>query len=390
MKGKGYGQVGGRSQAGSRRLYGKNPPFLVTYMSILDRLDLSIPLIQAPMAGVSTPAMAAAVSNAGGLGSIAVGAGDAVSARRGIGELRALTDRAFNVNLFVHPAPRVDLEREAAWLRWLVPVFAEYGAEPPAALRTIYRSFADDPDMLAMLLETAPPVVSFHFGLPSAEVVAALRSRDILLFATATNLAEARAIAASGVDVVVAQGMEAGGHRGMFDPSGPDEMLGTAALTSLLVRESGLPVIAAGGIMDGAGIAAALDLGAVAAQLGTAFIACTESIADDAYRAALVGPGASQTRFVSAISGRPARALKNRFTALAEGGEAPVPPDYPRAYDVGKALNAAAKARGEHGFGAQWAGQGASLARPMPTADLVEALRREWQACWSADRTDAS
>lgn len=359
-------------------------------MSILDRLDLSIPLIQAPMAGVSTPAMAAAVSNAGGLGSIAVGAGDAVAARRSIGELRALTDRTFNVNLFVHPAPRIDLEREAAWLRWLAPVFAEYGAESPATLRTIYRSFADDPDMLAMLLETAPPVVSFHFGLPSAEVIAALRSRGMLLLATATNMAEARAIAAAGLDAVVAQGAEAGGHRGMFDPSAPDEMLGTAALTRLLVRESGLPVIAAGGIMGGAGIAAALDMGAVAAQLGTAFIACAESIADDAYRAALAGPGALRTRFVSAISGRPARALANRFTALAESGDAPVPPEYPRAYDAGKALNAAARMCGEHGFGAQWAGEGAPLARPMPTADLVETLRREWQACRTADRTEES
>ena len=350
-------------------------------MSFTERFDLALPLIQAPMAGVSTPRMAAAVCEAGGLGSIAVGATDAAGARAMIEDLRGRTARAFNVNLFVHGTARADPAREAAWLEWLAPRFAEFGAEPPAQLRTIYQSFADDPDMLALLIELAPPVVSFHFGLPPAAALAALRARGIYLMATATSLGEARAIEAAGIDAVVAQGIEAGGHRGDFAPEAPDDALGSFALSRLLVREAGLPVIAAGGIMDGAGIAAALDLGAAAAQLGTAFIACPESAADDGYRAALMGPGAYHTALTPLISGRPARALPNRFTALAAPCGGRTPPDYPIAYDAGKALHAAAKARGEHGFGAHWAGQGAPLARAMPAAELVQTLRREFEGC---------
>ena len=351
-------------------------------MSFLDRLGLSVPLIQAPMAGVSTPRMAADVSNAGALGSIGIGATDARGARAMIEELRSRTDRPFNVNLFVHPIPKIDSAREAAWLESLAPVFAQFGAETPKTLQIIYKSFGNDPEMLAMLLETAPPVVSFHFGLPSAEVIAILQGRGIVLLATATSVAEARAIQAAGIDAVVAQGLEAGGHRGAFDPAAPDEGLSTIALTRLLVRESSLPVIAAGGIMDGAGIAAVLALGAVAAQLGTAFIACPESAADDAYRAALRGSGAYHTILTSLISGRPARVLANHFTALEKTLANRVPPEYPIAYDAGKALNAAAKERGDYGFGAHWAGQGAPLSRAMPAALLVETLRAELRECW--------
>lgn len=346
-------------------------------MFLIDRFQLTVPLIQAPMAGVSTPLMAAEVAEAGALGSIGIGATDADGARAMIGELRGRTSKPFNVNLFVHDSPTPDAGRETEWLAWLEPVFQEYGAQPPASLNTIYTSFADDPAMLAMLLETAPPVVSFHFGLPGHDALAALRERGIYLMATATCIEEAQAIEAAGIDAIVAQGIEAGGHRGVFDPATPDDALGTMALTRLLVRETRLPVIAAGGIMDGAGIAAALDLGAVAAQLGTAFVACPESAADDAYRAALAGDGAYHTTLTPLISGRPARALANRFTALAGGVGDRLPPDYPRAYDAGKALHAAAKARGEFGFGAQWAGQGAPLARAMPAAQLVATLRSE-------------
>ena len=171
-----------------------------------------------------------------------------------IDETRAQTNRAFNVNVFVHGGATADSDREAAWLDWLSPLFAEFGSEPPTALRTIYKSFADDPDMLAMLLTLAPPVISFHFGLPSNEIIAALRGRGIVLMATATSLDEARAIKAAGIDAIVAQGIEAGGHRGVFDPLAPDDALGTITLTRLLVLKTGLPVIATGGIMDGAGL----------------------------------------------------------------------------------------------------------------------------------------
>jgi nitronate monooxygenase len=345
--------------------------------AFLDRLGLTLPLVQAPMAGVSTPELAAAVSNEGALGSIGVGATDATGACAMIDAVRARTDRPFNVNLFVHQAAVPDATREAAWLNWLAPRFAEFGAEPPPSLRTIYRSFADDAAMLAMLVETAPPVVSFHFGLPPADALAALREKGCTLIATATSPDEARAIEAAGIDAVVAQGIEAGGHRGVFDPAAPDDGLTTVALTRLLVRSSPLPVIAAGGIMDGAGIAAMLALGAAAAQLGTAFIACPESAADDAYRAALTGPGGHHTVMTRLISGRPARALANRFTALASDLAGREAPDYPIAYDAGKALHLAAKAKGEHGYGAQWAGQGAPLARTLPAAELVRLLGAE-------------
>ena len=169
----------------------------------------------------------------------------------------------------------------------------------------------------------------------------------------------------------------------MFDPDGPDDRLGTVALTRLLVKKLAIPVIAAGGIMDGAGVAASLTLGAAAAQLGTAFIACPESSADAGYRAALLGPPAEHTVMTSAISGRPARCLANRFTALGVGVEQGAVPDYPIAYDAGKALHAAAKAAGEFGYGAQWAGQGAPLARALPAAELVARLRSEMEKALS-------
>ena len=350
----------------------------------LERLGLELPILQAPMAGVSTPALAAAVSNAGALGAIAVGAADAGGARAMITELRAATARPFNVNVFVHGPARPDAAREAAWLAGLAPAFRAHGAEPPTALRTIYRSFADDDAMLAALVEAAPAVVSFHFGLPAPRRIAALRATGAVLLASATSLAEGRAAEAAGMDAVVAQGDEAGGHRGVFDPAAPDERLGTLALTRLLVRRLGVPVIAAGGIMDGAGIAAALHLGAVAAQLGTAFVACPESSASPAHRAALLAGDAVHTVMTAGISGRPARCLANRFTALAEdiAARTPLltPPDYPIAYDAGKALHAAAAARGEHGYGAHWAGQGAPLARALPAAELVATLAEELRA----------
>ena len=345
-------------------------------MNPLQQLGVLIPIVQAPMAGVSTPGLAAAVSNAGGLGSIGVGATDAQGARTLIEATRAATSRAFNVNLFVHSSPHADAAREAAWLDTLRPLFERYGAKPPEALKTIYTSFADDDDMLAMLADVAPPVVSFHFGLPSPERIAELKSAGCILLASATSLTEARLIQAAGIDMIVAQGWEAGGHRGIFDPGAVDDQLGTIALTRLLVEKIDLPVIAAGGIVDGQGVRAVLRLGAAAAQLGTAFVICPESSADEAYRAALAGEAAQHTVMTRAISGRPARCLSNLFTQWAESAGEGVP-DYPIAYDAGKALNAAARASGESGFGAQWAGQGAPLIRALPAAELVRVLWQE-------------
>jgi nitronate monooxygenase len=347
-------------------------------MALLEKLGIDLPIIQAPMAGVSSAAMAAAVSNAGGLGSIGVGATDAQGARRMIAAFRERSGRSLNVNLFCHQPAKADSGVEAAWLEFLRPHFERFGAQPPLGLKEIYRSFVADDAMLAMLLEERPRVVSFHFGVPSADRVRALLDAGITLIASATNAAEGRAVADAGIHAVVAQGYEAGGHRGVFDPDTEDDCLGTMALTRILVRQLDIPVIAAGGIMDGAGIAAALRLGASAAQLGTAFIACDESDADAGYREALAGNAANHTIMTRAISGRPARCLRNRFTVLGANIPPRQIPSYPIAYDAGKALNAAAKTQREAGYGAQWAGQAAPLARRgLPAAELVATLAQE-------------
>jgi nitronate monooxygenase len=346
---------------------------------VLDLIGIGLPIIQAPMAGISSPAMAAAVSEAGALGSIGVGATDAAGARAMIAAVRERTAGPLNVNLFCHRPAVADAAVEAAWIERLRPDFEALGATPPAALTEIYRSFVEDEAMLAMLVEERPRVVSFHFGLPGDAAIRALRDAGIILLASVTSLAEARAVEAAGVHAIVAQGWEAGGHRGTFDPEAPDDRLGVLALTRLLARETRLPVIAAGGIMDGAGIAAALKLGAAAAQLGTAFVSTDESLADQGYRAALVSDAGHHTTMTRAISGRPARSLANCFTLLGAGVPDRAVPAYPIAYDLGKALHAAGKARGEYGFGAQWAGQGAPLVRSMPAAALVATLAAELQ-----------
>jgi nitronate monooxygenase len=329
------------------------------------------------MAGVSTPEMAAAVSNAGALGSLGVGATNAAGARKMIAAFRERSSRSLHVNVFCHAPAKADVAKEARWIERLRPEFARLGASPPATLAEIYRSFVEDDEMLAMLLDEKPRAVSFHFGLPARERIEALRGAGIVLLGSATNSADGRALVAAGIDAVIAQGYEAGGHRGVFDPNGHDDCLGTVALTRILARELDCPVIAAGGLMDGAGIAAALRLGASAAQLGTAFVACDESLADAGYREALKSEAAHHTVMTRAISGRPARCLANRFTALGADGVPKDVPSYPIAYDAGKALHAAGKAKGEFGFGAQWAGQGAPLSRPMPAGDLVALLREE-------------
>ena len=350
-------------------------------MALLDLLAIELPIIQAPMAGVSSPTMAAAVAEAGALGSIGVGNTDAGNAQRMIEAVRQRSARSLNVNVFCHQPARLDPAIDSAWIQHLQPYFQRFGAEPPAPLREIYRSFLVDDEMLALLVRTRPRVVSFHFGVPAAERVRALRDAGIVLLASATTLGEARAAVAAGVHAIVAQGYEAGGHRGVVDPAAPDEALSTSVLTRLLVRELPIPVIAAGGIMDGAGIAAVLRLGASAAQLGTAFVGCRESDADSYFREALASAAAHHTVMTRAISGRPARCLSNAFTALGENVEPRRIPSYPVAYDAGKALNQAAKAAGNGGFGAQWAGQGAPLARiGLSAAELVACLAQELRA----------
>ena len=338
---------------------------------LTELLDLRLPLIQAPMAGVSTPGLAGAASGAGALGSIAVGAMTADAADRAIAEALGACDGPLNVNVFTHAPATRNPRREAAWLHRLEPWFSAFDAEPPAVLREIYPTLDAAPDLLDAILDHRPPVVSLHFGLPAPETLRRL------LLATATSVAEARRLDAAGIDVIVAQGWEAGGHRGVFEPA-RDEPLATFDLLGHIVAAVSRPVVAAGGLSGGADIARAAALGAAGVQLGTAFVSCPESAAGPAYRQALADPGRTTT-MTPVISGRPARALDNRFVRELAGFADEVP-DYPVAYDAGKALAAAAAATGSHDFDVMWCGTGPVRERALPAADLVRAIADELAA----------
>ncbi|WP_417386658.1 NAD(P)H-dependent flavin oxidoreductase [Gimesia sp.] len=335
---------------------------------------MTLPIIQAPMAGISTPEMAAAVSNSGGLGSLGIGNLSVDAARIIIQATRKLTDRPINVNVFCHQPARANPEKESQWLEKLTPQFQKFGAVPPDQLREIYISFLNNRGMLEMLLDERPEVVSFHFGLPEKTAITALKAADIYLIATATTLNEAKLIAASGIDAIVAQGYEAGGHRGVFDPDCFDDRLGTMPLSQLLVKETPLPIIAAGGIMDGAGIQACLQSGAVAAQLGTAFLLCPEAATDEGYRRKLQSNDSQHTVMTNAISGRPARSLPNYWTSPTSQFRNDEIPAYPIAYDAAKTLHQIAKTHNNYEYGAQWAGQGAPLVQSLPAKELMQQL----------------
>lgn len=345
---------------------------------LIERLGITHPILQAPMAGVSTPRLAAAVTEAGGLGALGLGAQTVAQARDAIAELRSLTAGPFALNVFCHRPAQRDAAREAAWIVYLTPEYAALAAVAPAKLNEIYTSFRADPAQLELLLEASPAAASFHFGLPSPAELTTLKDAGILTLASITNLAEAALAEAAGIDALIAQGAEAGGHRGVFDPDAPDERLGTAALVEALAPTTSLPIVAAGGIMNGADIAAMLRLGAAAAQLGTAFVASPESAAGPEYRAALRGASPGGTELTTAISGRPARGLTNRLIELGRAPGAPLAADYPLAYDAGKQLHAAAQAKGDgRSYAAHWAGAGAFRSRELPAGELVGVLAAE-------------
>lgn len=347
-------------------------------MSLLTRLRLTAPIFQAPMAGVATPALAAAVSNAGGLGGLGVGTAGVEAARKIITEIQQLTSKAYNVNLFVHQTPnKPEPKLDNAFLEALKPLYEEANMESPKNLPEAALSFLDDNELLDLLLDMKPPVVSFHFGLPPDETIKRFKELGIVLMASATSLNELRAIEEAGLDAVIAQGSEAGGHRGVFNPNGPDHLIPTLDLVRLFAKSTSLPIIAAGGIMDGRDINTALEAGAIAAQLGTAFIPCPESTADDGFRRALKEARPEDTVFTRLVSGRPARGLKNRYTQLEENlGDTQIP-DFPIGYKLTKALSAHAKKAGVEGYEARWAGTEAARSRTMPAAELVSTLLQE-------------
>ncbi len=342
-------------------------------MGILEDLDVRYPIIQAPMAGVTTPALAAAVSEAGALGSLGLGAASADAAREQIREVRARTDRPFNVNFFCHETPQSSPAVRRAWLDYLAPHFRAQDAEPPADIEDIYAPIDANAAMRDVVLNERPPVVSFHFGIPAHGLIDAIHEYGGRVLICVTTPDEADRAAAAGADALVAQGMEAGGHRGNFHAD-HDEEIGLIALVRVLATRHTLPIIAAGGLMDGQSIDAVIRLGAAAAQLGTAFIGCPESAAAPAYRDVL--RHAKTTGLTRCISGRPARGVVGPFqTEIA--ADAPQIPDYPLTYDAAKQLNAAAKARDDNRYAPNWAGQGVTLIREKPAAEIVAVLVQE-------------
>jgi len=346
----------------------------------LERLGLRFPIVQAPMAGgPDTPALAAAVSHAGGLGSLGCGYLTQAQIEAAAAEVRARTDRPFALNLFV----RGDVPDDPAAAARVTPVLddmrRELGLGPPAP-RPSGDAFGVQ---LAAVIRARPAVFSFTFGMPSPEELAAVRHAGIFTVGTATTPAEAEALERLGVDAVCAQGAEAGGHRGTFLGRFEDALVGTLALVPQIVRRVRVPVLAAGGIMDGAGIRAALQLGAAGAQLGTAFLDCPEAGTAAAHRRAL--PSAHITSVTRAFSGRPARGIRNRFVELFERVE---PAPFPQQQRLTADIRAAAAKPGRTDLMQMWAGQGAPLIRPMGAAELVEMLAAEAGLPYSALQSD--
>lgn len=334
------------------------------------------PIIQAPMAGgATTPELVAAVSNAGGMGSLAGVMLPPERLREEIQKIRTLTDRPFNVNLFVlKPVPVAQAELEAAMER-LQPIRAELGLPPGK----VPAKFSEDFEaQLEVLLEEKPPVVSFHFDLLPAPQVERLHQAGCKVIGTATNVAEAIAWQEAGADYITAQGAEAGGHRGTFIGPFEHAMTGTLALLPQVVEAVKVPVLAAGGIMDGRGIAAALILGASAVQMGTAFLTCPEAGIHPLYKEALLQTQGDPTVVTRTFSGRPARGLRNAFIERMQPYEALVPP-YPIQNALTAEIRQAAAKAGRLEFMSLWAGQAASLCRSLPAAVLVETLVRETQ-----------
>ena len=347
---------------------------------LLDRLGMEHPIIQAPMAGgPSCPELAAAASNAGGLGSLGAAYQSPAKIAEDLRRTRALTNQPFAVNLFafdyssrpeVEPGPMLEIMAE---------IHARFGLEPPQAPGPASDPF---PSEIEAVLENPPAVFSFTFGIPPAAVMARLRDRGMVILGTATTLQEARLLQEAGVDAIVAQGAEAGAHRGTF--AGPFEkaMIPTLDLVREIVAAVPLPVVASGGLMDGHDIARALAAGASAAQLGTAFLACPESGAPEAHKRAILNARADTTVVTRAFSGRPARGLTNQFIARLAGKEDVILP-FPLQNTLTRAMRAAAARQGDPQFLSLWAGQGVARARAAPAGELVRSLVEELRAAVS-------
>lgn len=339
---------------------------------VLDLLGIQLPLLQAPMAGPSMHEMAIAVGQAGGLAALPCAMLGAAQVRSEVALIRAQTDAPLNLNFFCHQTPTPDPAREAAWRERLRSYYLELGLDPAMEVPAASRNPFDD-SSCALVEELRPAVVSFHFGLPAPALLARVRATGARLLSSATTVAEARWLEARGVDAIIAQGAEAGGHRGMFLDDEVASQPGTLALVPQIAEAVRVPVIAAGGIMDGRGMAAALLLGASAVQLGTAYLFTPEARLSAVHQAALRSPAAENTALTRLFTGRPARGIVNRLMRDL-GPMSPLAPAFPLAGGSLAPLRSAAEARGQGDFTPLWAGQGAPLGRDMGAQALTGAI----------------
>jgi nitronate monooxygenase len=340
--------------------------------SLAQLLGTEAPLIQAPMAGVQGSALAIAVSNAGALGSLPCAMLSLDALRTELAALASATSRPYNVNFFCHTPPQPDAARQAGWRNALRPYYDELGIDVDSASSGPGRSpFSHD--AADVLSEFKPPIVSFHFGLPSPDLLQRVRAWGATIISSATTVDEARWLEARGVDAIVAQGMEAGGHRGMFLSDDLSTQIGTFALVPQIVDAVRVPVIAAGGIASPDGVAAAMRLGAAGVQVGTAYMLCPEATTTSVHRTALVSEAARHTTVTNVFTGRPARGIVNRIIREL-GPMSAVVPTFPLATGAILPLRAAAEARGCGDFSPLWSGQNASGCRNVPAAQLTHEL----------------
>jgi nitronate monooxygenase len=342
--------------------------------SLLDKLGIEHPILLAPMGGgPGTPELAAAVCEAGGLGSLGASYMTPAQMHEAIRKTRSLTRKPFNVNLFAGGHDVRPPANPGPMLAILAEIHASLGLPAPALPPVLRDPFAEQ---LEVVLEERPAVFSFTFGIPGREAMARVKARGMMILGTATTVREARLLEEAGVDAIVAQGAEAGAHRGTFADSFEASMVPLADLLRGVVRETSLPVIASGGIMNGGDIAVALANGAAAVQLGTAFLACPESGASEAYKRAILEAGRDTTVITRAYSGRPARGIANAFITRLEGREEIILP-YPLQNALTRPMRTAAAQRGEAGCLSLWAGQGVARARSLPAGELVRRLAVE-------------
>ncbi|HEX6690487.1 MAG TPA: nitronate monooxygenase [Burkholderiales bacterium] len=337
-------------------------------------LGTELPVIQAPMAGSQVGALTIAVSNAGGLGSLPCAMLSLDAMRGELEKIKAGTGKPYNVNFFCHTPPAPSAEREQAWRTALSPYFREYGIDPtniaPGAMRAPFTAEAAE-----VLEKFKPAVVSFHFGLPAADLVARVKRWGATVLSSATTVDEALWLEAHGVDAVIAQGSEAGGHRGYFLSKDLGTQVGTFALLPQVVRAVKLPVIAAGGIADAQGVSAAMALGAAGVQVGTAYLLCPEATISATHRAALKSEGARVTALTNLFSGGAARGIVNRL--MQEIGPLnAAAPEFPLAATAIAPLRAKAEAQGRGDFSPLWSGQNASGCKEIPAAELTRELAK--------------